>query len=253
MRIENFGLPGSGKSTISSAVRSRLADEGLVVPDPPALDALDAANPPGHQRIWREDKERQSFHTANYLKTHSAFHLICNTLYSQKTRNLGLLLSVGADMSRHQMNAARLHSFWVDEGFLHLGAHALMVASNWDVARCARSIEHFMSAIPRPDAVLLVRTSVEVATDGIFRRMSGKSLAQAERRFRKAFGGGRGMTERAALIDQMTVYLRSMHIPIIEVQGHTDVDALATKITAEVKRLQEGWPSRPEVKPNSSI
>ena len=237
MRVETFGLPGAGKTTISTAVQGLLKDQGHIALNARELDELDAAHPPGFKRIWQEDKDRQTFHIARYLQKHGAFHSFCTKLYSDNTRNLGLLLSVGADLSRYRLRAGQLNSFWVDEGFLHLGVHALLEASGWNRVRAQDDIARYLDLLPRPDAIMMVNASVETATKGIFARIPGRSAERSTRRFENAFGGTEGMIERARIITMVAERMHSEGVPILEAERAGDLGETARAIALKVNEL----------------
>jgi hypothetical protein len=234
MRIENLGLPGSGKSTLSTRCRKQLARLGHVSIDSSALAKVDAANAPSDARLWQQSRWRQNYHLARFLSEHPNLQALFGELYGANFRNLSLTLDVGADLSRYQMQSDHLHSFWVDEGFFHLGCHALLEASEWDFPACLMHLDRFMETVPLPDAILHTDASVETATTGIFARLEGKSKDVANRRFNKAFGGSKGMDARASLIKVMVERLKAAGARIIAVKAHYDLDALCDEVLAEL-------------------
>ena len=234
MRIENFGLPGSGKTTLSARCRKQLASLGHVSTDSSALAKIDAANAPSDARLWQHSRWRQNYHLARFSSEHPNLQVLFSELYGANFRNLSLTLDVGADLSRYQMQSDHLHSFWVDEGFFHLGCHALLEASEWDFPACLMHLDRFMKTVPLPDAILHTHASVETATTGIFARLGGKSEDVADRRFNKAFGGLKGMDARARLIDAVIERLEAAGARIITVKAHSDLDALCDRVLAEL-------------------
>lgn len=236
MRIESIGLPGSGKTTLSTACYAALRAAGHVVVNPAEIDQLDASHPPGNKGLWKHCKSRQSHHIGHYLAEHLNMHQFFNTYYAKNMRNIGLSLSVGADLSRSQMHADLFDYFFVDEGFLHLGSHALLEHAHWDFSGCADGLEAFLDSMPRPDAVLYPKASVETATTGIFARMAEHSDAQAQRRFKNAFGGASGMHARHQLIDTIIKRLNDMGVPVITVEAHSPLDSIIDVVLSELPR-----------------
>lgn len=234
MRIENLGLPGSGKSTLSNLCRKRLRSADVVATDAGSLDKIDKDHPPSNSRLWQDGKWRQNYHLARYLNDHPDMHRLFNALYGDNMRSLSLALGVGADVSRYQMNADRVHSFWVDEGFFHLGSHALLGGADWQFPECLSRIDAFLAAVPLPDVILHVHASVETATNGIFARLEGRSQEQADRRFNKTFGGTKGMEARAQLIDVLIERLEDQDVQIITVPAHTDLENLCETVLGQV-------------------
>ena len=235
MRIESIGLPGSGKTTLSKGCRTALRAAGHVAVGPTELDQIDESYPPSNKGLWRHSNARQSHHIGQYLSEHLDMHQFFDTQYSKNTRNIGLSLSVGADISRSFMHAEHFNYFFVDEGFLHLGSHALLEHANWDFLNCADGLGIFLGIMPRPDAVIYTKASVETATSGIFRRISNLSDRQAQRRFKNAFGGAPGMQSRLQLIDTIVKRLKYMGIPVITVAAHSP---LVNIVDVSLRKLQ---------------
>jgi hypothetical protein len=238
VRIESIGLPGSGKTTLSKGCRTALRAAGHVVVGPTELDQIDESHPPRNKGLWRHSKARQSHHIGQYLSEHLDMHQFFNTQYSKNIRNIGLSLSVGADLSRSFMHAEHFDYFFVDEGFLHLGSHALLEHANWDFLSCADGLGIFLDSMPRPDAVIYPKASVETATSGIFRRMPDHSDKQAQRRFKKAFGGAPGMRSRLQLIDTIVKRLKYMGIPVITVAAHSQLDNIVDVSLSKLQDIQ---------------
>lgn len=234
MRIENLGLPGSGKSTLAKACRSVLNDAGRKAVDTSGLHKLDIRHPPGHRRLWRNEKFRQSQHIARYLTDHTAMHAFFDAHYGSNFRNIAFALGIGADLSRSNMHKDHFETFWVDEGFLHLGAHALLEATGWILEDCKAKLNGFMDVLPRPDLVLYPLATVGTATEGIFARMSGRSPEQARERFDTVFGGTKGMQVRAQLIALMVHRLEADGVPMITVTAHGDLDDLCAEVVAKI-------------------
>jgi hypothetical protein len=235
LRIESIGLPGSGKTTLAKGCRIALRAAGRVVVGPTELDQIDVSHPPGSKGLWRHSKARQSYHIGQYLSEHLDMHHFFNNQYDKNIRNIGLSLSVGADLSRSFMHAEYYDYFFVDEGFLHLGSHALLQHANWDFLNCADNLGGFLESMPTPDAVIYTEASVETATSGIFKRMPNHSERQAQSRFKNAFGGTLGMQSRLQLIDTIVERLKYMEIPVVTVAAHSPLDII---VDVTLKKLQ---------------
>lgn len=237
MRLEAIGLPGSGKTTLAKGCRSALRAAGHAIVDPTALDQIDASYPPGSQGLWRLGTFRQSYHIAQYLSDYPHMHQFFQTHYAENIRNIGLSLSVGADLSRASLQAEHFDYVFVDEGFLHLGSHAILKHANWDFTGCTEGLEAFLDSLPRPDAVLYPQASVETATKGIFARLEGQSDAKANRRFNNAFGGASGMQARFQLIEAIVERLQQMGVPVITVEAHAPLDTLVDAALTELRAI----------------
>lgn len=230
MRLENLGLPGSGKSTLSSQCRKQLAASGHVSVDSSGLSKIDQTTAPSNARLWHDSRWRQTYHLARFLDQHAPLHQVFNQLYDQNFRNLSLVLDVGADLSRYDLLSDQLHSFWVDEGFFHLGCHALLDAAQWAFPDCLTHLDALIDAVPLPNAILHTDATVDVATKGIFARLEGRSPEHAQRRFNKAFGGAQGMDARARLIDAMVLRLEGAGAKIITLKAHGDLDLMCDSV-----------------------
>ena len=241
MRIESLGLPGAGKTTLERACQAHLAEQGLISLDPAALDALDKEHPQGHRRIWRNDKLRQSFHIASYLSQHTNMHGFFATHYAQNPRNLALSLAVGADISRHEIQRDRLHSFWVGEGLLHLGSVALLESTGWKMPGALPLIDDLLAALPAPDVVVYLQAEPDLATEALLSRMAGfgHSPDSARGRFEQFFGGDAGMATRREVLDRLADGLEAAGVCVLRLQAH---GALPTMMETVLGRLPDAKP-----------
>lgn len=232
MRIESLGLPGSGKSTLVKSCHASLRADGHVACNVAELTLLDRDNSPSMGLLWNRTRIREAFHMARYVDWYPQAHAWLMQAYRDRSRNIALAAAVGSDLSKHRLHRDRLHSFWVDEGFLHTGVFAALHLSKWAHAPARDHLIAFLRVAPPPDVVVVTQLSWEVARPALLARFQSQGAHENEawRRYIDHFGGDRGMQARAQLIDDALEYLRRSGIRLIELQGHGDLEVMTQDV-----------------------
>ncbi len=226
IRIESVGLSGSGKSTLVKACHDGLKSKGGRSLQAASLDALDKKDSPGMPVIWKSERLRQAFHTAEFCRTQPQILDYFNTLYADNRRNMAFIHAVGGDLSKFAKSESEIDAFWVDEGFLHYGIHAALASDHGDASDW---VDHLISAMPLPDAVLYTVADPDLALSGLRHRMAqnGRTEPEAEARIEKVFGGAAGLKARAHQINRAVAQLADKGVNIVKIPAHGNIKDMA--------------------------
>ncbi|MGB0799464.1 MAG: hypothetical protein ACPGRD_09130 [Planktomarina sp.] len=235
LRLETFGLPGSGKSTLTRACLSRLRDQGNMVDTAKSLDRRDAKLRGPVPVLWPKPGMRQSYRIAEFRAAWPELDAFFMRCYRDRVRNSALIAATGADVMKFEASRDQIDVFWVDEGFLHYGMHAITLQDgNVDDAIQLANI------MPQPDAVILVDTTPEVAMENVLRRTQdgGRNAAQAARFVADHFGDLAMFEKRHRLIQATLAELRKHGVPVISQMAMGDIDEMAEATCKSILALK---------------
>lgn len=234
LRIETFGLPGSGKSTLTKACAPLLKDAGIKVLTPKTLDQLDQKVKGPAPVLWRKDSFRQSYHIAEFDYGWPAVNRFFATRYGDRFRSQALILATGADVIKAQRLADHYDMLWVDEGFLHYGMHAIVLAQG-----ALTDAHDLVQCMPKPDAVVMVDQNPAAARDSVLARSvaGGMSEERATAYVAKYFGDLAAFQFRYDLIQTTCDALGTACVPIIRQTAMGPIDDMAQETVKSLKKL----------------
>lgn len=234
LRIETFGLPGSGKSTLTRACLPLLRKGGMDVLVPRSLDRLDKNTKGPAPVLWRHSSFRQSYHIAEFQHHWGEVNQFFAGRYQGRFRNQALILGTGADVMKADRLSGRFDALWVDEGFLHYGMHAIGLGTTSE----ARALVGMM---PAPDAVVLVDFDATSARESVLARSmaGGMSAKRASAYVAEHFGDLAAFQHRANLMDATCEALDAANIPIIRQPAMGPIEEMAQTANAAITALFE--------------
>ncbi len=229
MRIESLGLPGSGKSTLVTACRDRLAQSGQRDLDAARLDKIDQKKSPQMPVLWPQERVRQAFSIAQFALQWPGAVAFFQRIYGDNARNLTIVHALGGDHIKFE-RAGRELPFWVDEGFFHFGVHAIMTQPpGEDVPLTAELV----AAVPQPDALIVTDADPAQALQGIRQRagLSADDPAK-DKRFRDRFGTPQDFQRRADIIASIKTQLQDRGTQVVSLPAHGPIDQMVDQCLA---------------------
>lgn len=227
MRIESFGLPGSGKSTLVKSCHEWLTEREFKTFTAPQLDKLDERNPPqGMKNFWSAVRKRQSYRVAEFHDAHPEMVARFKSYYPNKFRNLGLLNLFGSDLIKYRDLKKKIDIFWVDEGFLHFCVHGILRQDA--ITDKQGELAAFLEEMPLPDVVFHNQITPQQTMDGLRQRM--EAAGQPEHRvLRKATdqdGRLEFLTNRNNLINFAAETLAGKGVKLVQQKAHQEIDVM---------------------------
>jgi broad-specificity NMP kinase len=246
-RIEFLGVPGVGKTTLVSALLSRMGDRAIGLEQAVRISISDHGSDPltraaarltrsPSSRLWRAAYARSSDRFSALVRFLAVrADLVESVLRIQQMREerdvrqdlaLGWILNL---MARYQLaSEGGSEVLVIDEGFCQRAV--ALFAHGFDVSLDAPLLDAYLDQIPLPELLIWTTATPEVASQ----RLDGRGWSErmdAERANRDGFLAG-----AFEVVEMVRTRIADRGIPVIEVDGCEDTPMTVTSLTAEVAR-----------------
>lgn len=231
MNVELLGLPGSGKSTLVSALLLSLRAEGWQTV---SLDALERKNARLKPLLRKNDIARHCYRRDQLVEEYPDFTALGEQILApyphQKAMFIqGLMQNALAKEMRRQVGLLCMH-----EGPWHRLLYGLHQRPDISIS----DLPNLLRGSLRPDAVIYINVTPEMSLQSIAERMKARGVAEPYEKAIHVHGSPQQLLHRSDLMQAVADFLDRNGVNVTRLEGLTGLEGMLAKTDRALELAQ---------------